>query len=737
MNLKALVQINMLLLFLAACFGGGGGGDSSGSTPASEAAPSAPSTAPAPALVELPSETKSAATQPAQIATGSGSGNESAVLTEPTAETSEANSGTPSVPSVQDELDMQLANDVIESILVPKVDNKNLGPADITFDVAQGPTIFPQGNDPHVIYFSYARNKQLQFDQKSFFVAQVDLIQKSSELISFSPEAGYLGQVSRYTVNPKNKLVRLFTQNPVNVLDWDYVEKSGQVIHRLQEKGSVIDHFYHLAEDNVCMVIKSDRIDLAYFSPNKKIYQFVLDLPAEETFYRHVCDQQNIYMTTKSTDGKYRLYMKNATDESAVFKLHKQWTSADSMNFYFINNQLYFRTGDIDLLSKKITYQYFVLGPQESSLIKALPKAPLLQTFEYKLFREAGKVGADFLPLAFRQTKPKKLDWEHMNIKSVSRPVPMKSIHRLQEGELFLAADKSFVKISEGVPLKLGNPGGMWIKSMVNTPKGPILVGNSSKILQYDPSLPWTQGNPEFIDLLMTAPEQNPSVILDFKAQGVSNIKKILFHQDVLFAAMTVVANKTSLLMNYDFNSGPKVGDLLPHDLSDMMVHEGQIYSSSFSDQKTNKSKIISFDAQELSTNSDFFTSVPENNVVKLTEVPEAISLNSIAFHNQKAVTLLNIDSNEIVNSFALSLATNKLVQLNNGNYIGISSGQIVLFRASGKDQLIFNKEALFDLKANQINAVDFGISNNFVFIADKYGDIFRIELPLAKILLK
>jgi hypothetical protein len=97
----------------------------------------------------------------------------------------------------------------------------------------------------------------------------------------------------------------------------------------------------------------------------------------------------------------------------------------------------------------------------------------------------------------------------------------------------------------------------------------------------------------------------------------------------------------------------------------------------------------------------------------------------------------LNIDSNEIVNSFALSLATNKLVQLNNGNYIGISSGQIVLFRASGKDQLIFNKEALFDLKANQINAVDFGISNNFVFIADKYGDIFRIELPLAKILLK
>lgn len=667
----------------------------------------------------------------------------------------------------EDEQDLKLASDVLESVLDPKIIKNSLGPGDVNFDVTQGPVIETSDNKKILLLFTYPRDKKLLYAKVPFQVTEIDLEQKSFEHYQLFPSleelpdpalaVSMLGLITRQALNHLKNKIRLITSNPIHVVDYSLEEKKGRYLFKVADVGSVVDHFHNSETGSFCLLHKNTSFNIYVHYPEQAVQVFPWTKPTAPL--KHVCDKEFLYVTTKNADGIVESYKLDiVSKELTALGEELAYTSQD---FYLRAGLLYLRRGILNLSTSKTTYSYFKIEHGLLTAVKSIPGLPVSNTYEVKLYRDAATPENPQLPIIYRVSRPKATAWETLAVTLPTRPVPMSKIDRINEKEIFLSTTRSLSYLDLETITKgkgIQNWGNPFIKSGGQVPLSVVkhqtdsdfyyyISGNTNYIVRFDPKKPWTVSTPAGLLLPTTDDaiinQHNPNMSWDVKKYGATQIKKILISENSILAGGTITAKKSGLVLRHDLSDinfeGVQQSATLLYDFSDLFINENQLWLSSYSDKAGEMVKVQAFNTDNLTEETLVTTNIVETSVVKflgLNPVDEILGI-----YSSQKLGSIDLTDASFLGSINNGLSVLKIIPLPNGHFLAIIGGKVTIIKKSEEKQFhepgALNIETLLDLTSEGISPLDFSLIDNSMVISDRYGEIIKLDLPKSKILLK
>ena len=694
------------LLFLSGCFGGGKEGASAPGLPP-PAAPASQEKAQAPEVVTT-------TTAPA--------------LTIPEM-------------TVEEEDQLALAAEILDSLNEPQTIATSLGIADITFDVTLGPQVELSNDSTQVqtnarqLFFSYLRNEKLAYEEKPFLITELHLGTEEAQTHSVLPDNGpiKLGLVSRFVVDQEQNLVRLMTRRPLRVIDWDYQQKLGNLRFHLGDAAVPFDHFLNLQDKAFCLLYKNPAMELFYA---KDATSSSIELTEEAlTATKVVCQEDQVYLIAKNPAGTFRLLQ---------YSLGGNWQTlagfeaTEALHFYHIQNGLYVRLKTTNPDTLKASYTYFSLASGAANSIASLPKAPYKESWQVRVFKEAASLAERELPLLVRSLKPTVSSWRKVMLPLNSRPVAPARLFALGENEFFVSGAKSLSYFNGEEFRKLGNPNNQTVYSVNKFEDDYFLSGSGAQVLRMKFENPWSFGTPEDFKGEFAEAEKNPTIVADLKGLGVKSVPRMIEIDGELF----LIATKTNRLLSSLVKIGQQ-GEItqsadLNFGLSDLQPSASGVSTLSYSKVAGQKVRWLEFFSSDLSQNGEAQeVSLNENIATYFQQNSDLQHL-----HQTKQIAVLP-DGGQVGEGDlalwpgSLALTLNKLFPLPNGKFLGIVQKQLALITLEENNAKVINKEFLYDLTVAGVTAVDYAVQENSVFVADKFGEIHKIVLPMSKIYLK
>lgn len=622
------------------------------------------------------------------------------------------------VSNLQNDPDIDLASEVLESVnTVPVVTNK--GSADVGFDIVLGPTYEEAGNSKALL-FSYDRNAILQWAPKPFHIHEFNLntLEKTASQV-LPDSAGYLGLVKRYTVDHANHRIRLITTTPFNVVDWDYLNKVGTFIKAVSTNSAVSLHHYDLASDNLCVV---DKLGAAYRLHSIKNGNYSMHslgfLGVAPTAV--ICEDHFAYFIIKATT--FKLYALDL-DSNIAQMIHDQTVPVSAMTFYDILGEQYARLTTLNTVTNKNVAKNYKLNGTALTYVAALPVVPAAKTFDIKIDSGRATLTDPRVPIRFKQLKPvAAAAYTEVKLPFNYRPEVISTLFS-RNSQLYLAG-KAISKFAGGNFTKLGNPYNLVMKHFVQADDKFYMTNGATQLYVYDPTKSWTF-EPNYLTMASTHANANPKLIRDFKLDGIVAIKKILPYEDKVVIGGTVTSKSKSRFAIYDpetkqISSEPAVS----FDINDFLISEDKIYASTYSGVAAQKVFFALFDAASVSYETKYATVFPANQLIKLFDSPNGYYLSS-----NKQFIRLNEAGVQDQNNLVVTIMP-KFIKTPNHKFLSIFNNKLVIVKSNG------DFSTISDLAPLNIVINDFELVDNKLYIATKYGIIYEIKIPLATLIL-
>lgn len=628
--------------------------------------------------------------------------------------------GTTSVVSnIQNDPDLNLASDVLESMdTAPVVANK--GSADVVSDVVLGPT-FELDGDSRVLIFSYDRTNTLQWSPKPFFISELNLHTYGKTQSQVLPDsAGFMGLVSKYSLNLAQNKIRILTTTPFNIIDWDYQNKVGTLIKAVTTNTAPLFHHYDLTSDNFCAIDKLGTAYRLHTIKNGTYSMHALSFLGTSAPLALICEDNHAYLSVKSTS--FKLYALNLSSNTSQI-INDLTNPASALSFYDILGEQYARLTTVHPITHKNIATNYKLNGTNLGLVAALPTAPVAKTFDIKLNVGRATLADPRVPVRIKQLKPTVGTLVEVKVSFNTRPEVISNLFA-RNSQLYLAG-KAISKYTGGHFTKLGNPYSLIMNNLITVNDKFFMTNGSSQLYLYDPSKSWTW-EPNYLTTIASSNiNANPKLVRDFKTDGIVAIKKILPYEDNVVIGGTVTAKTKSRFVLYDtiahtLSSGPSVA----FDINDFLINEDKIYATTYNGVATQKVFFALFDAPSVGFEVQSPTVYPGNQLIKIFHSPNGYYLSST-----KQFVRLN-DSGVQNQTKTLTTVFPKFIKTPNNKFLTIFNNKLVLVKADG------NYDTITDLAPLNILINDIELLDNKLYIATKYGMIYEIKIPLATITL-